>query len=618
MDVTKIKDPAFLKNLSTDELECLAKDIRTFLLENLCKTGGHLSSNLGVVEITLALHKVFESPKDRLLFDVGHQGYVHKILTGRASEFHTLRKLDGLSGFLKREESPHDVFEAGHSSTSIGAASGMLFAKPFNKDINHVVTLIGDGALSSGVALESLNFLGHFPNMAPIIILNDNEMSISQNIGHLSKILTKIRMKNSYRSLKRKTSKVIPKKLRPFTSKVENRLKGFLTGHTYFESMGFQYFGPLDGHDFKQLLKAFHTAKKSKTPTVIHVRSKKGKGYPFAEHDTSGKWHGAKPFDPKSGLFLKDLSNGTIDYSKIVANHLKTYADAHRAFYVITPAMKGGASLQDFEAAHADKLIDTGIAESTAVLVSTYLALEHVKVFLTIYSTFLQRAYDQLIHDMARTNAHVVIGVDRSGLVGGDGDTHQGLYDIPLLAHIPNMAIAHPENPAALKATIDYALDTHVGPIAIRYPKKTVKNEDNETLLPVVSDTTWEKRLKGPDATIIAFGDFIEPLQEALLALKMDVTLINARFIKPLDKAMLESIDTTKPLIIHEESILNGGLGSMIITHLSDKGRPMKHVKRMGFDDTFVPQGNRDKLLKRYGLDVEGIIKTVRLLLDET
>ena len=618
MDVVNIKNPAFLKDLEIEELECLAEDIRTFLLENLSKTGGHLSSNMGIVEITMALHKVFESPKDRLLFDVGHQGYVHKILTGRAAEFTTLRKLDGLSGFLKRDESPHDVFEAGHSSTALGAAAGMLFAKPFTDSMGHVVSLIGDGALASGVALESLNFLGHFPDKTPIIILNDNEISISQNVGHLSKMLTKIRMRNSYRSLKRKTGKIIPKGLRPFTSKVENRLKGFLTGHTYFESMGFQYYGPLDGHDFKQLLRAFNTAKKSNKPTVIHVRTQKGKGYGFAEKDTVGKWHGAKPFDMESGKFLEELSNGKIDYSEIVADHLTAYAEKNDNFHVVTPAMKGGASLHGFEKAHPEKLIDTGIAESTAMLVSTHLALENTKVFLTIYSTFLQRAYGQLIHDMARTNAHVVIGVDRAGLVGGDGETHQGIYDIPMLAHIPNIAIAHPENPQMLKATIDYALDMHEGPIVIRYPKKTVSKEDNQAPVPKIIDASWEKRLDGRDGTIIAFGDLIDPLQKTLLASEMNVTLINARFIKPLDKAMLDSIDPTKPLLIHEESVLSGGLGSMIITALAEQGKPLKKVKRLGFEDTFVPQGNRDKLLRRFGLDVEGILKTMRILINET
>ncbi|MFW5913727.1 MAG: 1-deoxy-D-xylulose-5-phosphate synthase, partial [Bacillota bacterium] len=544
--------------------------------------------------------------------------YVHKVLTGRASEFTTLRQLDGLSGFLKREESPHDIFEAGHSSTSIGAAAGMLFAKEHNPEMGHVVALIGDGALASGVALESLNFLGHYASKNPIIILNDNEMSISQNVGHLSRMLTKIRMKNSYRSLKRKTTKLIPKKLRPFTSKVESRLKGFLTGTTYFESMGFQYYGPLDGHDFKQLLKAMNTAKKNNKPTVIHVRTQKGKGYPHAEKDTIGKWHGAKPFDIETGAFHEDKANHTRTYSKILADHLESYARNHPDFYVVTPAMKGGAELYDFDKHLPSQLIDTGIAESTAALVSTYLAEEGSKVFLTIYSTFLQRAYDQVVHDMARLRANVVIGIDRSGLVGGDGETHQGIYDIPMLAHVPNMTIVHPESPVALKATIDYALDKHSGgPIAIRFPRKTVPVSVLEEVPPVIDGPSWEWVRSGSEGTIIAFGDHVESIMKQLDETGLDVSLINARFIKPLDETVLSQVDPSKPLLIHEESTLKGGLGSMVITHLAESGTMPTRIKRLGFDEAYVPQGGRDALLKRYKLDAASVVLAMKAMLDE-
>ncbi|MFW6284746.1 MAG: 1-deoxy-D-xylulose-5-phosphate synthase [Bacillota bacterium] len=618
MDLNRIQNPEFLKELSIKELEALSKEIRAFLVKGLSETGGHLSSNMGVVELTLAMHKVFDSPRDRLLFDVGHQCYVHKIVTGRASEFTTLRQLDGLSGFLKRGESPHDVFEAGHSSTSIGAAAGMLFAKEHNSAMGHVVALIGDGALASGVALESLNFLGHYTSKNPIIILNDNEMSISQNVGHLSRMLTKIRMKNSYRSLKRKTTKLIPKKLRPFTSKVESRLKGFLTGTTYFESIGFEYYGPLDGHDFKQLLKAMNTAKKNNKPTVIHVRTQKGKGYPHAEKDTVGKWHGAKPFDIETGVFHEEKVNHTRSYSKMVADHLEAYAKTHPDFYVVTPAMKGGAELYDFDKHFPSQLIDTGIAESTAALVSTYLAEEGSKVFLTIYSTFLQRAYDQVVHDMARLNANVVIGIERAGLVGGDGETHQGIYDIPMLAHIPNMTIVHPENPVALKAVIDYALDKHTGgPIAIRFPRKTVPLTVLEETPPRIDGPSWERVRPGSMGTIIAFGDHVESINKQLDKMGLDVALINARFIKPLDQDVLSSVDPSKPLLIHEESTLKGGLGSMIITYLVESGTLPIKVKRLGFDEAYVPQGDRTSLLKRYKLDAASVVEAMKAMLDE-
>ncbi len=617
MDLNSIQNPGFLKDLSIKELEALSSEIRAFLVDHLSETGGHLASNMGVVELTIALHKVFSSPTDRILFDVGHQSYVHKILTGRASRFNTLRQLDGLSGFLKHAESEHDVFEAGHSSTSIGAAAGMLFAKEHTSSPNHVVALIGDGALASGVALESLNFLGHYPNKTPIIILNDNEMSISKNVGHLARMLTKIRMKSSYRSLRRKTNRLVPRKLRPLTSKVENRLKGFLTGTTYFESIGFQYYGPLDGHDFKQLLRALNTAKKNNQPTVIHVRTQKGKGYAPAELDTTGKWHGAKPFDITNGVFHDEGKNGVSTYSRIVADHLQTHADDHPDFFVVTPAMKGGAELYAFEKAHPGKLIDTGIAESTAALVSTYLAKDGVQVFFTVYSTFLQRAYDQIVHDMARLKAPVVIGIDRAGLVGGDGETHQGIYDIPMLASIPNMTIAHPESPAALKAAIDYAFHRHdAGPIAIRYPRKTVRNASIKAMSEPIEDTSWKWVRKGEEGTIIAFGDHIDAIRERLDASGLDVSLLNARFIKPLDETALASL-SGEALLIHEESTLQGGLGSMVISHLAEKGMMPKHVKRLGFDGRYVPQGNRDALLKRYGLDAENVVETMKALLDE-
>lgn len=619
MDLNSIDTPDFLNDLSIKELEALSEEIRAFLVERLSETGGHLASNMGVVELTLAMHKVFDSPKDRLLFDVGHQSYVHKILTGRAPEFHTLRQLDGLSGFLKRDENPHDVFEAGHSSTSIGAAAGMLFGKDHTPSMGHVVAMIGDGALASGVALESLNFLGHYSEKPPIIILNDNEMSISKNVGHLSRMLTRIRMKNSYRSLKRTTTKLIPRKLRPFTSKVENRLKGFLTGTTYFESMGFQYYGPLDGHDFKQLLRAFNTAKRSNRPTVIHVRTQKGRGYAPAEKDTLGKWHGAKPFDIETGTFHCDKHNHTTSYSRIVADHLESYARKHPDFYVVTPAMKGGAELYEFDKTLPAQLIDTGIAESTAALVSTYLAMEDVKVFLTIYSTFLQRAYDQLVHDMARLKAPVVIGIDRSGLVGGDGETHQGIYDIPMLAHIPNMTIAHPESPAALKATIDYALERHTGgPIAIRYPRKSVPCNVLEEPSMTIEGPSWRWERLGEKGTIIAFGDHVPALCELIDETGLDVSLLNARFIKPIDKNALAALNKEGPLLIHEESTLMGGLGSMVVAHLAEEGRLPATIRRLGFDEAYVPQGDRSALLERHGLDAKSVIRTMKAMLDET
>jgi len=617
VDVKDIKSPDFLKDLSIAECEALSADIRNFLVENLSQTGGHFSSNMGVVELTVALHKVFDSPKDKIIFDVGHQGYVHKILTGRANEFATLRQTDGLSGFLKREESPHDVYEAGHSSTSIAAAAGMLFARPFQPSIGHVVALIGDGALASGMALEALNFIGHYPEKNPIIVLNDNEMSISENVGHLARMMTNLRMRRSYRSLRRKTSRLVPKRFRGFTSKIEKRIKGFLTGHTYFESLGYQYYGLLDGHDFKQLLKAFEVAKKSNQPTVIHVRTVKGKGYEPSEQDKLGKWHGAPPFHVENGEFFKGRSKDTLPYCSVVARMLEHKAEKDKEFYVVTPAMIGGSDLHSFQERFPKQLIDTGIAEATAMTLSCSLALSNTRVFLTMYSTFLQRAYDQVLHDVARQKADLVVGVDRSGLVGADGDTHQGLYDIPMLSHIPGVTIAQPKDAEELLSLFAYAFEKHKGPIFIRYPKENTRFDPSMLENVVPAEKSWTKLTGGSQGTIIAFGQIVETLRARIADENLDVTLINARFIKPLDEKLLDIVNPKKPLIVYEESTLQGGLGSAICHYFARQGRPLEKVRTLGFEEAFVEHGDRNILLKRYGLSADDVLEKMKALIDE-
>ncbi len=618
MDVKDIKDPAFLKDMDIPALEKLSDDIRKFLIHQLAQTGGHFASNMGIVELTIALHKVFDSPKDKLIFDVGHQGYVHKILTGRAKMFPTLRKLDGLSGFLKRDESVHDIYEAGHSSTSIAAAAGLLFAKNINQDIGHVITLIGDGAFASGTALEALNFLGHYPSKHPIIILNDNEMSISQNVGHLSKLLTNLRMKRSYRSLKRGTTKLMPKCLRPFATKIEKRLKGFLSGQNTFESLGYQYFGPLDGHNFKQLLKVLSVAKKTQKPTVIHLRTIKGKGYSFSESDQLGHWHGTPPFEIETGIPIKNTENGMRSYQYITASYLMKTAHNHEQLRVISPAMKTGAGLEEFAQTHPDKFIDTGIAEATALTMATALSLYQRPIFLSIYATFLQRAYDQLIHDLARHNASLIIGVDRAGIVGGDGETHQGIYDIPMLMHIPNMTIAHPKDGAELLGLYSYAFNQHQGPIAIRYPKSNTpyKPYELKDINPI--PPSFEVITKGEKGTIIAFGEIIDELKTLIEKDKHAITLINARYLKPLDEHILNQIAFDQPIIIHEESTLSGGLGSEILRYLTEKNIAFNKIRLRGFDDAFVPQGSRVEILKRYQLDAPSLLKLIWEMADET
>ncbi len=612
MNVIDIKDPSFLKALSIKELESLSEEIRAFLMSSLAETGGHLSSNLGVVEATIALHKVFDSPHDKIIFDVGHQTYTHKILTGRANQFATLRKTDGLSGFLKRSESQHDCFEAGHSSTSLAAGAGMLYAKNLGANLGHVIMFIGDGALASGPALEALNFIGHDAQKHPIIILNDNEMSISKNIGHLSRMLTKIRMRKSLRRLRKTTGKLIPKPFRNLTLKVEKRIRGFISGHSYFEDLGYTYFGPLDGHDYKSLLKVFEIAKKEAQPCVIHIRTQKGRGYPHSEKDTVGSWHGVSPFNIETGEPIKP-QNGVKSYSKIVAEYL-TQKAALESFYVITPAMMSGSELREFQVAYPQRFIDVGIAEQTALTMASGIGLNHIKVFVSIYSTFLQRAYDAILHDLARHDVHAVIGIDRAGLVGGDGETHQGIYDIPLLYHIPNMTIAHPKNAEEMYGILQYAFNEHKGVIAVRYPREFVPAFELDISKSLAIPPSWERLTDGKTVTLITFGTHIESLTSIIKERKLPITLINARYLKPLDINILKTIDSTKPLLIVEESTLNGGLGSVIISYFADQNIRFPKIKRLGFDDCFVPQGDRETMLMRYGLDVDSILEEAEKL----
>ena len=612
MKIESIESPYFLKQLNVEELGVLCQDIRTFLIHSIAKTGGHLSSNLGVVELTVAMHTVFDSPKDQLIFDVGHQAYTHKILTGRSKKFPTLRQTDGLSGFLKRSESPHDVFEAGHSSTSLAAGAGMLQAKTVQANIGHVVMLIGDGALTSGAALEAMNFMGHDESKHPIIILNDNDMSIGPNVGYLSKVLSKIRLRRGIRGIRSKTLKIIPRPLRPITYRVEKRIKGFIAGQSYFEDMGYDYYGPLDGHDIRTLLKAFKVAKQTLKPCIIHVRTKKGRGYAPSEADQTGRWHGVGTFEIAAGVANFKPEDHQESYSKAVTRFLTTHAKTHPDFFVITPAMMSGSELELFAENYPKRLIDVGIAEQTALTMATSMALKGVGVFVSIYSTFLQRAYDQVLHDLARHNVHVVLGIDRAGLVGGDGETHQGVFDIPMLSHMPNMTIAHGKDVDELYGILMYALTKHTGPIAVRYPKQMtpIFLADIQSVAPI--KPSWETVLKGDTLTVITFGTLVGELANVFA--HQSIRLINARYIKPLDYEMLQSIDLDTPLLVIEESQRQGGLGHRILAALVSLNRTPKVFEHMAFDDVFIAQGDRKTILKRHGLDLESVIKKVESL----
>jgi 1-deoxy-D-xylulose-5-phosphate synthase len=602
-DLLDIKDPSFLKDLSIKELTELAEDIRSFLIEKIARTGGHLSPNLGTVELIIALHTVFDSPQDRLVFDVGHQAYTHKILTGRAKEFETLRQYKGLSGFLKKSESIHDVFEAGHSSTSLAAVSGMSIA---NDSEGRVVGLIGDGALTSGMAFEALNFLGGRNDIKPIIILNDNEMSISRNIGFFAKLLNNLKTKRFIQVIRSISHKIFPKFVVKVIQRLELGIKKILVKNTFFEDLGFKHFGPLNGHNLEELIRYFRIAKDIKKPIAIHVITEKGRGYPLAENDTQGIWHGVGPFDIETGKPLKNLEKNSVSYSTIVSETLEENLASGKDIKIVIPAMIVGSKLSNILSKYPDHIIDVGIAEQLAVTMAAGIATEGKHVFVPIYSTFLQRAYDQVNHDVCRQNLHVVFGIDRAGLVGADGETHQGIFDIPFLRHIPNMTIIHPLGMRELKASIHYAFYQHNGPIAIRYERGVTEIEQDAG---VSFDLKWTILNKGESKiAFVAFGSILHQVLSELSSL--DVTVVNARSIKPLDKDVLNMLND-HTIITYEESVLSGGFGSSILEFYHDqKSIPTIHC--MGFKDAYIKEGTKEELLNENKLSKDDVIKVIK------
>ena len=487
IDIEKINNPKFLKKLKIFELEELSKDIRTYIINSVSKTGGHLSSNLGVVDLTIAIHKVFNSPNDKIIFDVSHQCYTHKILTGRGSEFKKLRQLNGLSGFQKREESVYDSYEAGHSSTSLSAALGMALARDKQNKKNNIIAVIGDGSMGNGLAYEALNHIGATKTKL-IIILNDNEMSISKNVGGLHNNLDKIRANYRYNNAKDKTKSIL-NKIPVIGSKINSALKTlkssvkklYLKDGFLFEELGINYYGPINGHDYKELIQYLELAKKEREPVLIHVITEKGKGYVYTEQDKIGAWHGVGPFDVESGNFIKKEDN-LITWSEVISNHLINLTRKNKDLMVITPAMAGGSKLLKYKELFPKNFIDVGIAEEHALVLANGMSVQGVIPFVSIYSTFLQRGYDQVLHDIARMNTHVIIGVDRSGIVGEDGETHQGIYDLTFLLPIPNLVIATPKD-SIEAGNILYTAMISKRPFAIRYSKDKLEyNEEKVSM----------------------------------------------------------------------------------------------------------------------------------------
>ena len=625
MDLTEISNPSFIKQLDKEQMKELAEEIRTFLIEKLSVTGGHIGPNLGVVELTLMLHKMFDSPSDKILWDVGHQAYVHKILTGRAGDFDTLRQFKGLCGFPKMNESEHDVWEAGHSSTSLSAAMGMAVARDIKGAENYVIPVIGDGALTGGMALEALNHIGHKKtNM--IVILNDNEMSIAPNVGALHTILGKLRTAGKYNTAKDELEYILKKipaiggKVAAAAERVKDSMKYLLVSGVFFEELGFTYLGPVDGHDLSDLERNLLYAKKMDGPVLLHVITKKGKGFRPAEDDKIGTWHGTGPYKIETGDFVKSTSKAP-SWSGLVADTVSSIAREDNRIVTITPAMPVGSKLESFAAEFPNRFFDVGIAEQHATTMAAGLATQGMKPFLAIYSTFLQRAYDQMLHDISRQNLNVFIGIDRAGLVGADGETHQGVFDIAYLRHMPNMVIMMPKDENEGQHMVKTAIEYNDGPIVMRYPRGNGLGIPLDHTLRPIPIGTWEILRAGTDAAILTFGTTIPMALEAaekLAAQGINVHVVNARFIKPLDTGMLDELfDLKIPIMTVEEAVLAGGFGSAVLEYAHDASYTAAPIQRMGIPDQFIEHGDVGELLAEIGMTADHLVQNIQAFIQK-
>ncbi len=610
----RISQPSDLKKLSIAELNALAEEIRRFLIEKLSVTGGHLAPNLGVVELTLALHYLFDSPKDKIIFDVGHQSYVHKMLTGRMDRFDTLRKYKGLCGFIKRSESEHDVWEAGHSSTSLSAAMGMAIARDAAGGDHRIVAVIGDGAMTGGMALEALNHIGHEKRNL-IIILNDNEMSIAPNVGAIHNYLSKIRSDKHYLRAKEELDHLLKKipaiggTLAKTAEKFKDSLKYLVVSGVLFEELGITYSGPVDGHNIELLINTIRRAEKINGPVLVHVATVKGKGFSPAEAD-SYKWHGVGNYKIESGQMSKSADPPM--YTEVFGNTLIELAEQDSRIIAVTPAMPGGSGLIQFGSRFPGRMIDVGIAEQHAATLCGALAAEGMKPVFAVYSTFLQRAYDQVVHDICRQNLNVVFAIDRAGFVGPDGETHQGVYDIAFLRDIPNMVLMMPKDENELRRMLKTAIDYQDGPIAVRYPRIAGIGVPQDPVLQPLEIGAWEVVEQGDDAAILAVGPMVTVARKAAKLLSQEdirLRVVNARFIKPLDEAML--LDLAKRnlhLITMEEACLAGGFGSAVLEFYARHDIYGLRVKNIGIPDCFVEHGSIGEQQREVGLTVEALV----------
>ncbi len=621
MKMKNIKSPEDLKLLDNDELVSLSNELRQLIIERVSLNGGHLASNLGVIEMTIAMHYVYNTPEDRIIWDVGHQTYPHKILTGRYEQFHTLRQFGGISGFPKPVESQFDPYGTGHSSTSISAALGILEGRDrIGKDFK-VIAVIGDGAMTGGMAFEGLNHAGHLKKDLTVV-LNDNEMSISRNVGALSSYLTRIMSGNLYRKLKKETKnfmEYIPKVGEHFSKlaqKTEDTLKYFFLPGILFEELGFNYIGPVDGHDIEKLINTFELIKDNTSPTLIHITTKKGKGYEFSEKNPCF-FHGVGPFEPDTGEAIKNQENPS--FSSLFGQSITEIAEKDPRVIAITAAMTEGTGLTGFSESFPERFYDVGIAEPHAVTFAAGLAVQGLRPIVAVYSTFLQRAYDQLVHDVCLQNLPVTFAIDRAGIVGEDGPTHQGLFDISYLRHIPNLTIGAPKNGYELKEMLKLSIRQD-SPTAIRFPRGYITDEMELLSFGSLEYGKAEVMKEGTDLAILAVGQTAFPAYRAAMKLEKEnhsVCVVNMRYIKPIDTELLSALaQRGVPLLTVEENMLAGGFGSLILEYLNHIGANNAMVKCLGIPDAFVEHGRQDVLRNIYGLDEEGMYKAALSLIE--
>jgi 1-deoxy-D-xylulose-5-phosphate synthase len=602
-----INSPADLRQLNRNQLTSLADELRQYVIDSVSKTGGHLSSNLGTVELTIALHYVFNTPEDRLVWDVGHQTYPHKILTGRRDQMHSLRQLDGISGFPRRIESEYDTFGTAHSSTSISAALGMALAARTKNESRHAVAIIGDGSMTAGMAFEALNNAGVYDDINMLVVLNDNDMSISPPVGALNRYLARLMSGKFYAAARNVGKSVLPPPMLELARRFEEHAKGMIVPATMFEEFGFNYIGPIDGHDLESLIPTLQNIKNLKGPQFLHVVTKKGQGYKLAEADPI-LYHGPGKFNPAEGI-KPAAAPAKKTYTQVFGDWLCDMAAADDKLIGITPAMREGSGMVEFEQRFPQRYYDVGIAEQHSVTFAGGLATEGLKPVVAIYSTFLQRAYDQLIHDVALQNLDVTFALDRAGLVGADGATHAGNYDLAYLRCIPNMVVmaASDENECRQMLTTGYH---YPGPAAIRYPRGAGIGAAINKELTSLPIGKAEMKRQGKKVAILAFGSMVHP--SLLAAEALDASLVNMRFIKPIDTEMIKEMAASHDAIVTvEEGCTMGGAGSAVAEALAQTGIA-KPMLILGLPDKFVDHGDPALLLAQCGLNAEGIEASIR------